>query len=66
MVSQLAVFVEILTVGKGVSLTLLLALGSLFFQLGYLVQLRYEGLCSVLSNLVILCLVDITGKPALS
>lgn len=36
-------------VGVGNSLTFLPALGTLFFLLGYLVQLWYEGICLVLS-----------------
>lgn len=48
---------------SGVSLTLLPALRTLFLLLSCIVQPWYEGLCLVLLYLVMLCLVNITGKP---
>lgn len=57
-------FVRLLTVGVGVSFTLLTARGTYFFLLGCLIQLWYESLFLVLLYLVMLCLVNITGRPA--
>lgn len=50
----------------GVSQILLSALGNLFLLLSSLTQLWYVGISLVLLPLVMLSLVDITGKPALT
>lgn len=61
----LGAFVELLTVAVEVSMTLSPPLGTLFFLLGRLVQPRFEHLCLILLYLVMLCLVDIHGRPTL-
>lgn len=50
-----------LTVGLGMSLTLLPSLGSVFHLLSYLAQLSCEGLCFILLYLAVLCLPDVAG-----
>jgi hypothetical protein len=50
----------------GLSLTLLPALGTLFFLQRCLIQPLHKSLCLVLLHLVMLCLGDIPGRPALS
>lgn len=52
------------TMGVGVSLTPLSALGTLFLPLGCYIQPWYEGLRPALLYLVRSCSVDIPGKPA--
>lgn len=54
----------LLTVGVGVSLILLPALGILFLLLVCLVQSPYGGFFLVLLYLVLLCLVVVSKRPA--
>lgn len=54
------------TVEECVSVTLLLVLGTLFPLLGHLVQPGHEGFYLVLLYLVLLCLVVVSWRPALS
>ena len=58
-------FCGLLTVGMGVSLTLLPALGTLFLFLGCFFQPGYGGLCLVLLYLVLSCLAVVFWRPVL-
>lgn len=55
---------ELLTVVVGPYLTLLPDNGTPCLLLGCLIQLCYDGLSLVLLQLVLLCSIDITGRPA--
>lgn len=57
----LGTFERPMTVGLGMSLTLLLALGPVFHLPSYLAQPLCEGLCLVLLYLAVLYLADVTG-----
>lgn len=61
---QLDVFVGLLTVGVGIALTLLPALGALSLLLGCLSQSRDEGIFLVVLYLVLPCLGVITWRAA--
>lgn len=58
-------FLRLLTVGAGVSLIFLPALGTLFLLLGCFVQPRYEGFCLVALYLVLSCLAVVSCRPDL-
>lgn len=65
MTVSLAFLVGLLTVGAGVSLTLLPVLGTLFLLLDYLVHPQCEGFCLVLLYLVLSYLTVVSWRPTL-
>lgn len=62
---KLGIFVGLLTVRADASLTLWLALGTLFLIWSTLVQNQYDGFCLVLLKLVLYCLAIVSWRSGI-
>lgn len=62
---KLGIFAGLLTVKANASLTLLLALGTLFLIWSTLVRNQYDGFCLVLLNLALYCLAIVSWRSGI-